>query len=358
MRLKNGDYFFAPPRQFYVRKNHSSKRRKVYSFQGKDKYLLQLMAFALQDLDYIHASSLCSFRTKNRTKIFFEKVLIKDHGRRCYVMKTDIHDFGGSMDMDVLLSIAAPYFEDDPDFFHFLAWLLTRYEFVRQGKTVREKVSIIEGTPIGSFLQNIYLEELDRILQRESILYMRYTDDIAFFTDSYEKAVWALEESRRVSAKLNIEINEDKTQIFAPGEALELLGIEILPDALDIGVNAAEKLCGKLERYRNKMLRRIRRGRCTPEQAMRRMIVFADNLFYGFRWNDHEFNWVVHAFAIITRTDTLKKLDHYAQDCIRITGTGKLGDSKYRIRYKDMCEKGYRNLCHAYYHGYDVKEVE
>ena len=81
------------------------------------------------------------------------------------------------------------------------------------------------------------------------------------------------------------------------------------------------------------------------------------NMFFGKKQNDHEFNWVIHAFPIITRTDSLKQLDSYVQDCIRVVGSGKLGDAKYRIRYDAMTAAGYRNLVYAYYHGYTVEEM-
>ena len=58
---------------------------------------------------------------------------------------------------------------------------------------------------------------------------------------------------------------------------------------------------------------------------------------------------------MITQTDGLERLDRYVQDCIRVVGSGKLGNAKYRIRYKDMCGAGYRNLVHAYFHGYTLE---
>ncbi|MCR4644159.1 MAG: RNA-directed DNA polymerase [Oscillospiraceae bacterium] len=357
LRLKNGDYFLNAPTRFFVRKSHSTKRRKVYSFKGKDKFLLQYITFVLMDLDDIHVDSLCSFRRDNRTEFFFEKLRRKDLHRKLYVMKTDIHDFGGSVDQDIALRLLEEVFRDDPAFMAFLRQLLTRNAFYSRGELVEERVSIIEGLPLGSFIQSVYLAELDRILEANAVIYMRYTDDIAFFTDSPEKAEWALAQVKEICGKRAVTINEDKTEIIPPGEPVELLGIEIFNGGFDIGENSLQKLLSKLKRYRDKLLRRERRGRCTRETAMQRMIQFADKTFFGKKLNDHEFNWVIHAFPIITRTDSLERLDSYVQDCIRVVGSGKMGNARYRIRYKDMCAAGYRNLVHAYYHGYTLEEV-
>ncbi|MCR5452982.1 MAG: RNA-directed DNA polymerase [Lachnospiraceae bacterium] len=355
--LKNGDYFLPPPKQHYVRKSHSTKRRKVYSFRDNSRYILQYMAFVLMDFDHLYVPYLCSFRTDNRTKSFFKTLRKFDPHRELFVMQTDIHDFGGSVDQDILLDIVRPLFEDDPEFMAFLSWLMTRNQFYYKGKLYNEKVSIIEGLPIGSFLLNNYLRSIDNILDPKAGMYVRYTDDIAFFTDSEEKAKWALSVVRDYSKKLNVEVNEEKTGIRKPGEEVELLGIQIYDGGYDIGRNAISKLKSKLKRKSDRLIRDQRYGRITPEKAMEYMVKFYDRTFFGKKVEDHEFNWVIHAFPIITRTDSLKELDSHSQDCIRKAVSGKLGNAKYRVKYDDMRRAGYKNLLHAYYHGYTFEEV-
>ena len=356
-RLKSGDYFFDAPTFHLVRKNHSTERRKVFAFEGKSKLLLQFMTFMLMELDDTLPDSLCSFRRGDRTKMFFNKVRRLDRGRTHYVMKTDVHDYGGSIDQDMAIELVERMIPNDPEFMAFFKWIMTRNEFYRQGKLVCERVSIIEGFPIGSFVASVFLTELDRLLESQADIYMRYNDDIAFFTDSYEKALWALEQTRDICAKKGLSLNERKTTIVSPGEPAELLGIEILDGDFDIGENSLQKQFSKLKRFRDKLLRGVRYGKITKAQAFQRMVRFTDRIFYGVKIGDHEFNWVMHAFPMITRTNGLERLDKYAQDCIRVAGTGKLGNAKYRIRYKDMCEAGYRSLVHAYYHGSTIEEL-
>ncbi len=119
-RLINGDFYFQPPIQHMVRKSHSEKRRKVYSFRGNEKLLLKYMAYVLMDFDDLHVDSLCSFRKDNRTRDFFRFIRKNDPHRRLYVMQADIHDFGGSIDQDICLDIADGYFKDDQKVMDFL----------------------------------------------------------------------------------------------------------------------------------------------------------------------------------------------------------------------------------------------
>ena len=85
-------------------------------------------------------------------------------------------------------------------------------------------------------------------------------------------------------------------------------------------------------------------------------VPYYDRTFFGKMQDDHEFNWVIHAFPIITRTDGLHRIDAYVQDCLRVVGSGKMGNSKYRVRYSDMVAGGYKNLVSSYYHGYEISQ--
>ena len=84
------------------------------------------------------------------------------------------------------------------------------------------------------------------------------------------------------------------------------------------------------------------------------MVNRINGYFFGKRRTEHEINWADWAFRILTKPDSLERLDLCAQDCIRIVGSGgKRTNAKYRVRYHDMQQMGYRTLVHAYYHGYE-----
>ena len=354
-RLCAQDYFFLPPKQSMVRKGHPNLRRIVYSFNEKESYLLKYMTFVLMDFDYLHIPLLCSFRKENRTRMFFKKVRQIDPSRQLYIVKADMHDYYNSIDQDILISDVEPFFRDDPLFFDLVRWIMTRNEFYRHGQLIKESVSIAAGLPIGAFWSNMYLRDMDLELEPKAILYMRYSDDIAFFTDSYDKAQWALGRICEHTRRKKLEINEEKTVIYKPGEEAEILGFQILDGGFDIGNYSLKKLTDKLKRYCNKKIRRVSYKKCTCKQIMSDMVCFYKKIFFGKRYDDHELNWIVYAFPIITRTDGLKKIDKCAQDCIRMAGTCKKTNAKYRIKYEDIVKVGYKNLLHAYYHWYEIK---
>ena len=359
--------FYLPPRQNLIRKANSEKRRVIYSYAQKDSYLLKYITFVLMDFDDLYEDGLCSFRKDNKTAVFFNRVRSADPERKKYILQTDFHSYSNSIDQDIALSLVEPLFKDDPEFFRFVNWIMKRNAYFKKIKNAdrsiewelkQERVSVVQGNPIGSFFVNMYLRDMDFELSQKADIYMRYGDDVAFFTDNIENALWAKETISHYADQRHLSIHENKSVLVPPGNNAEILGIEILPGNFDIGEFAEQKLIRKIRLYQDKQLRCMRRKKATKEIAMQRMIRFINRAFYGRedKVNTHEMNWVMHAFPIITQTDGLVNLDRVSEDAIRICGSGRKTDAKYRITYKEMTEKGFRSLVHAYYHG--VRELD
>lgn len=348
--LQNGDYFLAIPHRFRIKKIASTRRRICYSFPLKDKSLLKLMAFVLMDYDDIFSDSLYSFRKSKNHRHFFHKLRRVDFFRKKYVLKTDIHAYGESVDQDILLDILRPIFEHDPDFYSFLNWFITRNQFYEKGELCHERVSIIPGTPIGSFFNNVYLMEMDRYLESHSCLYMRFADDIAVFTDTREEAEELFAYIRDIVRKQKLEINEEKTNIYEPGESVSLLGIRLSPGEFDIAPESIQKIVFRLKRKRDKLLKYKRKYKMTDEESLARGINYVNRYFFGKQDDNSDLNWTAWTYGIINTVKALHFIDSTAQDVLRSIGSGKLGDARYRITYEDLTKAGYRSLVYDYYH--------
>jgi RNA-directed DNA polymerase len=104
------------------------------------------------------------------------------------------------------------------------------------------KRGVPQGGVISPLLSNIYLNEVDAMLERAKAVtrngkytyveYARYADDLAILVDGYRRHDWLLKAvDRRVReelAKLDLRLNEAKSRIvdLARGEAFGLLGFE------------------------------------------------------------------------------------------------------------------------------------
>ena len=348
-RLKNGDYYISVPNRFYIRKIKSNRRRICYKYVDKDNYLLKLMTYVLMEFDDLYSKSLYSFRKNQNHITFFDRLRYYDKNRKSYVLKMDVHSYGESVDQDILLDMLKPIFIDDPDFYNFLYWLLKRNLYYERGTLHNERVSIIPGTPIGAFLNNVYLSQMDYYIDSHSKLYMRYADDIAVFVDSKEEAEELKDYIISTMQELKLQINDDKTHIYEPGESFSILGIKVSESEYDIAPVSLDKILFKIKKKAKKLVKKVRNKEITKDVAMQAMVKYINNYFYNANRNLRELCWIKWAFGIISTDKTLKIIDKCAQDCIREVGTGKTSNAKYRIRYSDIRNAGYKSLVHEFY---------
>jgi len=104
------------------------------------------------------------------------------------------------------------------------------------------KAGVPQGGVISPLLSNLYLNEVDRMLERAKeatrngrytyIEYVRYADDLVILVDAYPRHDWLLRAAdkrlREELTKLHVEINEEKSRVvdLGKGESFGFLGFE------------------------------------------------------------------------------------------------------------------------------------
>ncbi len=348
--LLTGKFDFPLPRRVLLRKGHSDRRRTVFVYPERQKSLMKYIAWGMLEYDDVFCESLLSFRKRKGASDAFRSIANRDYACGLYVAKADVHDYGHSIRPDLLKpmidEIIGPR---DPTLLAFLIYLLDRGEYLADGEIIRGDMGGLPGVPMGSFFNNVYLMGLDSILERQSVLYCRYADDIAVFTDTRAEAQDALATIRAVTESLGLALNEGKTQVIEPGDDIELLGITIRDGHLDVSDHTIAKARSKLTHYADKLVRREQREGLPRQEAAEMMARRIDRYFYHTGNEEHELSWRDFFFGVLTRPDSLHHLDVFCQDLIRRVATGKRGAARYRFRYKDIRALGYRPLVHEYY---------
>ena len=354
LRLREGDFYFEPPQLTKLRKKNSDRRRNIYRFTRHESMILKLMAFVLHDYDHLFSDSLYSFRIGRSISRIFRTLKRKGYGSTHWVIKTDISSFGDHLIPEIASEqIRRLLYDEQPLFCEFVSFLLERGLYYDHGTLCHGSTGALSGCALTNFFENVYLLDLDRFLIDHSTFYCRYTDDIAVFVETEEEASGLYRIIEEHFTALGLTFNQEKTHILPPGSAFDLLGFRLDNGEYDIADNSMEKIEWKLRHYARKLVRRQQRGRISAADAGRLMVNRINKYFFGREREDHELNWVDWAFSVLTRPDSLKRLDACAQECIRYVGSGgKKTDAKYRVRYKHMRRMGYRPLVHAYYHGY------
>ena len=348
-RLIDGDYYFDPPTLILLRKGQSDRKRKVYKFTDENKILLQYLTFMLMErYDRRFPKSLYSFRKNNPTGELYRAIYRDDPHREKYIIKADIHSYGESIDPAILDGKLKQWFSDEKEVYSFIMWLVTRNLYYRNGRLEEGFTSVLPGNPIVSFLQNIYLMEVDRFMEENVRICSRYTDDICMICADGESAERLMRQLKELIADVHLTVNEEKTCIVPPGTGFDLLGIKFSPDTMDISDNTYRKVTSKMKHRADSICRRVKKGAITREDGLDKMAGYIRFYYYG-RGEDGWISWTDKFFPYINTAERLKKLDHLSQECLRYIATGRRTNAKYRFRYSDIRAEGYVPLVRAYY---------
>lgn len=109
-----------------------------------------------------------------------------------------------------------------------------------------------QGGPLSPFLANIYLDPLDKELEKRGVSFVRYADDIAIFASSPRAAERILASIVKwLGKELGLEVNREKSGT-GPSSESSLLGFRIYEDGtIGIAPKSHEKLKAKVRELWN-----------------------------------------------------------------------------------------------------------
>ena len=347
-RIEAGEPF-PLPRRAVISKLSSQKKRVVYTYPPAENGVLKLLThLLLRRYDGVFAPNLYSFRPGRSAKDAVRRLLRTPGLAGMYSYKADVHNYFNAIPVDRLLPMLAEVLAEDPPLLAFLSRLLTEPEVLDRGKPVREQKGIMAGTPLASFYANLYLRDLDRRFAALGVPYVRYSDDIILFAPTRAEAEDHAAFLRAFLAERGLSLNPDKEAFAAPEEGWTFLGFRCQDGTVDIAEATVKKLLQKMRRKARALRRWADRGGHTGEQAARAFIrVFNRKLLENPL--DNELTWSYWFFSVISTDESLRRIDAYAQDCLRWLISGKRTKGRYNVRYETLKALGYRSLVHAYY---------
>ena len=158
-----------------------------------------------------------------------------------WVVDLDLKNFFDQVDHDILMRMVAERVRDKR-----VLKLIGRYLRAPMVQGRNEQVRVKgtpQGGPLSPLLANIYLDALDKELERRGLSFVRYADDIAIYVSSPRAAERILEsviEWLRIELKL--EVNREKSG-SGPTDQSSLLGFRIdRRSEVSVAPKAIEKL--------------------------------------------------------------------------------------------------------------------
>jgi RNA-directed DNA polymerase len=171
------------------------------------------------------------YRPKKTARAAIEVVSTAIVQKKTFVVDLDLRAYFDTVRHDLLLRKVAKRIEDDA------VMRLLRMILKASGR-----IGVPQGGVISPLLSNVYLNEVDRMLERAKrvthgaswprVEYARFADDLVILVDAHPRWQWLRvgiqRRLREELAKIHAEVNDEKTRIvdLSKGESFGFLGFE------------------------------------------------------------------------------------------------------------------------------------
>ena len=340
---------FPLARRKIISKMSTQKKRTVYIYPREETIVLKLLThLMLRKYDHIFPDNLYSFRPGSGAKEAISRLRKTPGIDRCFSYKADISNYFNSIDIDRFLPLLKDVLKDDLRLYGFCSMLLTEDKVYAGDELISEKKGIMAGVPLSSFFADLYLREMDEHFEQEGAAYARYSDDIIVFAKTEEELKEHIKYIKDELDRKGLTINSDKEEYTASGSKWTFLGISYENGIVDIAPASVKKLKGKMRRKARSLRRWAARNDVDTVKAAKAFIrIFNRKLLETS--DDRDLTWSYWYFPVINTDESLKVIDHYAQECIRYIVSGTHTKARFNVGYEDMKEIGYRSLVNEYH---------
>lgn len=243
-KLKDNNYTLSIPRKKEINKNHTNKKRVVYSYKFNEMIILKYIAYNLYKYDYLFQPNLYSFRKNKSVKQAINKLSKRRNLKKMYSYKVDIKNYFNSVDISIIINNLKKDIEDK-DLLNIIVSILTNKKVLLNNNIIEEDKGIMAGIPLSAFLANYFIKDIDKYFKDQKVLYLRYSDDIILFTNTKEEIIKYSNKLKELLLSYNLTINQDKENYYEPHDTWEFLGFSYIDNKIDLSDNSLHKIKGK-----------------------------------------------------------------------------------------------------------------
>lgn len=188
LSIIKGTYIPEPLKKIEINKENSNEKRQIAISSIKDKLIQKVLYIALReyfettfsDKSYAYRKDKSTLKAINRTSQFINE---KYH----WILKTDIDNFFETINHDKLLKILDRQISDKR-----VIKLISLFIQIGSFKSYDyfdHYQGVHQGDILSPLLSNIYLDLMDRFLEKIEVLHIRYADDFVVFLKEQQEAI-------------------------------------------------------------------------------------------------------------------------------------------------------------------------
>lgn len=327
--MLKGKYEISPPHTAQIPKE-GGEFRTVYVNEPIDRIILSIANDLLFDLmpEMIHKSCKSYQTGIGCGKVVSEvsRKIVNTATDGCLGWKADLSKYFDSVPLryideafdkveakhghSVLIDVLRKYYHSD------------RY-FDENNALQNKYQSLKQGCAVASWLADVLLYDLDEELSRMNGYYVRYSDDMLFIGEDYEKAMNLL--VQRLDEK-SMKLNPKKVEYLSASQWFKFLGFSIKGDMISLSSSRIKTFQKEIER------RTIRK----PGISLSKAINSVNRYLYK---GDGDFSWATQILPVCNVRKDLDELNKFVMDCLRAVDTGKrkIGGLGYVKTKDDGC---------------------